>query len=82
MGDTVSAVFPSTSSSMKVTLYVYVGLKGCNAQRIVQDRNRAVLLCKGSDLLREAAGADVVEGDDIDVQRVCAATGNGTAVFR
>ena len=77
MGDAVSAVFPS--GSMKVT--IYVGLKGYNAQRIVQDRNRAVLLCKGSDLLREAAGADVVEGDHIDIQRIGAAACDGTAVF-
>ena len=78
MGDTVSAVFPG--GSMKVS--ICVGLKGSNAQRIVQDRNRAVLLCKGSDLLREAAGSNVVQGDHVDIQRVCAATGNGTAVFR
>ncbi len=79
MGDAVSAVFPN--GSMKVTLYVYVGLKGCNAQRIVQDRNRAVLLCKGSDLLCEAAGADVVEGDHIDIQRIGAAACDSTAIF-
>ena len=58
----------------------------CRFERIQRAENCSglkpcCLLCQGSDLLREAAGADVVEGDHIDIQRIGAAACDGTAVF-